>query len=345
MKRFGQLMPQIAALDNVALAFRRASEGSPQSDDVVDFSQNLERSLNVIVRELLNGTWHPQPYLRFVVLDPKQRVIHAAPFGDRVVHHALMNVAGPCFERGAVDTSYACRKGRGNLAAVLQAARWTRRYRFFLKLDVRRYFDSICHATLFTLFRRRFKDPEFLTLLERLLSSFAKKTGTGLPIGTLTSQYFANFYLDGLDRWITESLGCPGYVRYMDDFVLWHDDADVLTTWMNEVEGWLSAERSLELKGTARPTACREGVPFLGYRITPQGVLLGKTARRRFASRLEKYEQRHADGLMTTAELQRRVDSLLAFTQFANCSHWRRKLLSLRCLTGQSELGASCCDS
>lgn len=345
MKRFGQLMPQIAALDNVALAFRRASRGSSLSEDVVDFSQDLEDRLNLIVRELLNVSWYPKPYQRFVVLDPKQRVIHAAPFDDRVVHHALMNVAGPCFERGAVDTSYACRKGRGNRAAVQQAARWTRRYRFFLKLDVRRYFDSIRHATLFALFRRRFKDRQFLTLLERLLNSFAKTPNTGLPIGTLTSQYFANFYLDGLDRWITESLGCSGYVRYMDDFVLWHDDADVLAKWLNEIEGWLSAERSLELKGTVRPTACREGVPFLGYRITPRGVLLGKAARRRFASRLKKYEQSHADGLMTTADLQRRVDSLLAFTQFAICSQWRGRLLSLDCLTGQSELGASFCDS
>jgi hypothetical protein len=227
-----------------------------------------------------------------------------------------------------VAHSFACRLGRGNLAAVHHAARCTRSHRFFLKLDVRRYFDSIHHDTLRELFRRRFKDGAFLRLLDRVLDSFHVTEGRGIPIGSLTSQYFANLYLDAMDHWIVEGLRCPAYVRYMDDFVLWHDDEAVLQRWLGEISGWVAAERRLELKGSPRAARSREGVPFLGYRITPHGVLLGRRARRRFAARLRGDEDAHAAGRLPSLQLQRRTDALLAFVRVAECRSWRQRFLA-----------------
>jgi retron-type reverse transcriptase len=330
MKRFAGIVPRIATWENVALAFHKAAAGKRRRPAVERFAANLDGELNDLVRELAGGSWQPGIYERFTVRDPKVRVIHAAPFRDRVVHHAIMNVAGPCFEHGAVAHSYACRQGRGNLAAVYHAARCTRSHRFFLKLDIRRYFDSIHHDTLRELFRRRFKDGAFLRLLDRVLDSFHVTAGRGIPIGSLTSQYFANLYLDAMDHWIMEGLGCPAYARYMDDFVLWHDDEGVLQRWLGEITAWLAAERRLELKSAPHPARCREGVPFLGYRITPAGVLLGRRARRRFSSTLRDCEEAHAAGRLSSLQLQRRTDALLAFVRVAECRSWRQRFLATR---------------
>ena len=324
MRRTGWLMPQIASHSNLAIALHKATLGARKTNEVTLFHAETDQNLSALVNELMSLEWRPIPYYRFMVYDPKQRVIHAAPFRDRVVHHALMNVAGPCFERGAIQSSYACRTGRGNRAAVQQAATWTHRFPCFLKLDIRRYFDSIPHESLIGLLHRRFKDPQFLTLLERIVKSFQVTPGRGIPIGTLTSQYFANFYLDGLDHWIREGLRCSHSVRYMDDIVLWHSNLRVLNDWLERIIFWLENERGLRLKADPKPQNSCDGLPFLGYRILPKGVLLSRVSRRRFVRRLKESEGEFLEGCISESMLQRRVDSLLAFTDVAECQAWRR---------------------
>jgi RNA-directed DNA polymerase len=328
MRREGKLVVRIATWENLGSAFHKAAKGKRRLEEVVAFESHLDGELDRLIEELRAGTWQPGMYRRFVVRDPKVRVIHAAPFRDRVVHHALMNIAGPGFEQGAIAQSYACRTGRGNRAAVEEARRRTTGHGFCLKLDVRRYFDSIPHDRLQGLFRRRFKDGALLDLLDRIVAGFSVTPGCGLPIGTLTSQYFANFYLDGLDRFVTETLRCPAYARYMDDFLLWDDDRAVLAGWGEEIRGWLGRERGLQLKKLTEPFPCREGVPFLGYRLVPGRILLARAARRRFKTRIASYELAWRMGQMGTAELQRRADALLAFTDLASCRSWRRRTVA-----------------
>jgi len=330
MKRYRDLMPRIATRENVGLGFHKAALGKRCLPTVRHFMANFDFEINRIVRELTDGSWQPGAYERFQVRDPKVRLIHAAPFRDRVVHHAIMNVCGPLFERGAVDQSFACRLGRGNLAAVHHAARCAKSRQFFLKLDIRKYFDSVHHETLRGLFLRRFKDGRLLDLLDRVLTSFETAPGRGLPIGTLTSQYFANHYLDGMDHRLMEFLPCPAYARYMDDFVLWHDDEKVLDEWLEEIRAWLGKERQLVLKGAPQPAPCREGIPFLGYRVLPGRILLGRRARRRFREQLLSHEAAHAAGRMTGAQLQRCMDALLAFVQVADCQKWLHRTLIKR---------------
>lgn len=160
-------------------------------------------------------------YHQFTIYDPKVRVISAAPFCERVMHHAIMNVLEPVFENHLMFHSYACRKGKGIQAAILYAFSCSKAHHWFLKLDIRKFFDSISHQILKNQLRRLFKDTRLLFLLDSLIDSYQTSPATGLPIGNLTSQFFANHYLFAMDHYILEKLRPRAYVRYMDDFVLW----------------------------------------------------------------------------------------------------------------------------
>ncbi|MFN0126864.1 MAG: reverse transcriptase/maturase family protein [Verrucomicrobiales bacterium] len=322
MKRAGRLLEQIATLENVAAAYWLAAKGRRRSEGARSFAMDPDRQINRLVIELADGTWHPGPYHMFQVRDPKLRVIHAAPFRDRVAHHALMRVCGPHLERGAMPYSFACRTGRGSHAAVRHAAGRARVRRFFLKLDIRKYFDSVEHDRLDGLLRCVIKDGSVLDLMGKVIRSYETQPGRGLPIGTLTSQYLANFYLDGLDRWIIEDLGGRDYARYMDDFVLWHDEPGVLEERGRRIRDWLLAERGLTLKHEPDPRPCREGMEFLGYRVLPEGILIARRGRRRFAAKLTACGKAHQAGTLSGGDFQRRLDALLAWVRVANCRGW-----------------------
>jgi hypothetical protein len=336
MRRIGHLLPLVAARDNLALAFWKASLGRRSSPTVRVWSQDLDRCLGEMGQAILDGSVRVGDYHRFTVFDPKQRTIHAAPFPQRVLHHALMNVCGPIFERGAIEHSYACRLGKGNRAALARARWFASRHGWFLKLDIRRYFDSVPHSRLKARFRRLFKDADLLRLLDRIVQSYQTLPGRGLPIGTLTSQYFANFYLDALDRYVKETLRCRAYVRFMDDLALWHDSGEQLETWGRALADWLLEEWDLNLKPGTRLLPTREGMPFLGFRILPGAVLLGQRARRRFRVRLRANEAAYTRGQLTALELQRRVGALVAHTDQAQCRGWRR------CVTAVSRVPEEC---
>ncbi len=328
MKRVGDMMTNVAERGNLVMAFRAAVKGKRTSGEAQSFMDDLDSNLNRLLEELRSGEWTPDSYRRFVVRGPKIRVIHAAPFRDRVVHHALMRIAGPAMERGASAYSFACRRGKGSLAALHAAARHTRADRSFLQLDVRKYFDSVHHETLADLLRGRFKDGGFLEIMGRIIGGYEHGKGTGLPIGTLTSQYLANFYLDGLDRFCFEELKVRRYVRYMDDFVLWHPETQVLTDWCNAIEEWVHCKRRLSLKTRPEPQPCASGIPFVGYRVVPGAILLGRRARRRYRSRIRGLLDQHARAELSALELQRRTDALNAFVDVANGRSWRTSIVS-----------------
>ncbi len=321
-------MERIASVAAVTRAFHLAAQGKRFNEAVKRFRRSFDEEVSGIVRELCVGSWSPGEYKRFMVCDPKPRVIHAASFRDRVVHHALMHAAGPVLERSAVAHSCACLRGRGNGAALRLAMDAARRFRYYLKLDVRRYFDSIPHGILVGLLHERFKDAGLMVLFERIIDSFRIKPGMGLPIGTLTSQCFANFFLDGMDHWVTASPGVAAAVRYMDDIVLWHDDASRLQDVRARLAEWLQENRGLVFKEASGPRPCAEGLPFLGYRILPGRLLLARASRRRFAARLQGYGDDFAAGRLTVQQLQRRTDALLAFTQPSCCHEWRGRIVS-----------------
>ena len=241
------------------------------------------------------------------------------------MHHAIMNVLEPIFERQLVHHSYACRKGKGTHAAVLQAFALCKGRRCFLKLDVRRYFDSIDHAILKTRLARIIKDGRTLFLLGGVIDSFCTNPGKGLPIGNLTSQFFANYYLSGMDHFIMETLRPSGYVRYMDDFVSWHEDAGALRRMHGQVEQYVARELQLTLKppvfGSGPP-----GLPFLGFRIASGGIFLPRKVRDRIKGHARDMEQLLRCGGIGEEKAAERMRSVLAAISLARSRGFRVSL-------------------
>ncbi len=312
MKRVGNLLVEIAARDNLALAFHKASRGKRYRPEVQRFAEDLEDRLQSLRLGLLRGDVSLGRSHTFMIRDPKPREICAPCFEERVLHHAIMNVCEPVFERTAIDHSYACRRGKGRLAALETASKRARSRPFFLKMDMRAYFHSINHSCLLELLQRRFKDPGLLKLFARLVRSFEKGPGRGLPIGNLTSQHFANFYLSPFDRFVQERLKVP-YVRYMDDVVLWGEDSHSLREYRDLAREFLDERCRLELKPEPYINRTRHGMDFLGYRVFPYRLGLSRRSRVRFRKCVIRYEQKYMDGVWDEAELQRRMTALFAF--------------------------------
>lgn len=288
MKRTGGLMPQIVEPDNLRLAFWKARKGKTGVAEVEAFRTNLDENLLQLRHELLTGTVRVGDYHYFTIYDPKERVICAASFRERVLHHALMNVCHSVFERFQLDCSYATRPGKGTYAALERALAYNARCTWYLKLDVRKFFDSIPHEGMIARLRQKFKDGALLALFERIIRSYATTPGRGLPIGNLTSQYFANYYLAFVDHLVRDELGHTPYVRYMDDMVLWHDDKRKLKALGRQVADFLDSELALELKIWQLNYGSR-GLPFLGYRLYDGRVRLSQRAKRRFRRKLDYY--------------------------------------------------------
>lgn len=324
MKRAGYLLDKIAARGNLAEAFRKAARGKQTRPEVRLFQENLEDNLAELRRGILDGDVPVGNYFSFRIHDPKPRTICAAVFSERVLHHAIMNLCEPIFERRAIFDSYACRKGKGRLAAVQRAADFAKHSEFFLKMDMRAYFDSIDQVVLRGLLARLFKDCGLLQLFDRIIGAYETAPGKGLPIGNLTSQFFANHYLEPFDRFVKEQLRCRSYVRYMDDVGLWSDDRKELKMWRDGCREFLRAELKQELKPEPFINRTLLGMDFLGYRIFPMKLGLTRRSRTRFRRKLARYEAALEQDEMSEQDFQSRVTALTAFISHAESAAFRR---------------------
>tara|TARA_R110002072_G_scaffold302737_2_gene488219 strand:- start:47076 stop:48134 length:1059 start_codon:yes stop_codon:yes gene_type:complete len=266
MRRIGNVWETIVSFDNLCRAAHAASRSKRAVRGVAQFLERLEPEVLQLQRELVDGSYRPGTPFTFVVHDPKVREITAAPFRDRVVHHALIDPLEPWLDRRMIAHSYACRRGKGQHRALCHARQLLRRNDWFLKLDVRAFFPSLRHCVVLDALQRVVKDRRWLKLAEVIVRA-GGCDNVGLPIGHLTSQWSANLVLDGMDHWICEALRVPGYLRYMDDFVLFADSKPWLRQAQAEVAAHLGAiGLELKVRATVLATA-RQGLPFLGFRI------------------------------------------------------------------------------
>ena len=343
MRRATALFERIVEPGNLLDGYLKARKGKRRRPDVRLFSADLDRSLETLREKLCNRTYRCDRYRQFTIYDPKKRVISVAPFEDRVMHHAVMNLCGPVFERCLVYDSYACRPLKGTLAALARGAVYTRRYRFFVKLDVRKYFDSIPHCVLKFQLGRLFKDRALLSILDEIVDGYArfsKMREAGLPIGNLTSQYFANHYLSGLDHWIKESLHVPGYVRYMDDMVLWGNSMSALKACEERIRAYCADRLLLQLK-TACGNSTSEGLPFLGFVLTPGRLALSSRSIRRTSRKLRTVERLLSKNRIDQTDAGNRARALLARTDWTNDGvHARLRILG-SCSRAETALSAA----
>jgi hypothetical protein len=235
-----------------------------------------------------------------------------------------MTIAEPILDAYQIDDAYACRKGKGTRKAVLKAKKFSAAHDWYLKMDIRRYFDSIDHEILLKLLSRKFKDKELNNLFRTLLGTYHTKNGKGLPIGNLISQHFANFYLATFDHWIKEERKIKGYLRYMDDFIVFGDKKETLKKELRLIESYLSEFLELKLKDATQLNRCQRGMPFLGYRIFPNDIRLAPASKKRFIRKFKQYEANCKKRKWTEKELLRHIEPLIEFTKLADSVAFRK---------------------
>jgi RNA-directed DNA polymerase len=305
MKRHGTLFPAVASAENLWRAWRTFRRHKRSRPDVRAFELEADRRVIGLSRRLHAGSYRPSGYRLLGIHEPKRRLIASAPVIDRVVHHALYRVLAPLLDPGLIDTVYACLPGRGSHRALLAFVSALRRYRYVLCLDVRHYFLSIDHALVLGVMSRRIKDTRVLDLLGVILESgrglyrspaaraFLElelgfpPDGAGLPIGNLTSQWWGNHYLSGLDHFIKRELAIPHYQRYMDDLTLFADSREALEHARTEVARWLRDERRLRLKHPEAPVRHTGGkFLYLGHHVRRTGISVPPSLLRRMQERV-----------------------------------------------------------
>lgn len=326
MRKANRLLERIADPDNLRLASWKAAKGKRYAQTVMHYQEHLEENLFRLREQILSGQIEVGNYRYFKVYEPKERQICASAFPEQVLHHALMNVCHDYFERAQVFDSYASRKRKGTYAALERAKIYTLRHPWFLKLDVRKFFDSIHHDVLKGQLARLFTESRVLEMFFKIIDSYEASPDRGLPIGNLTSQYFANHYLSGLDHHIKEQLDFRAYTRYMDDMVLWHDNKPILKDAHAAITNFVQICLRCELKPETL-NRTKSGVPFLGYRIHPHHVRLLQKSKIRFVRKMQAIEAHYQTGYWSEAACQRRVLPLIAFTQHADVKKFRENVL------------------
>jgi hypothetical protein len=296
---------------NLYFAYQKAARGKRGKPYVAAFEYQLEENLLDLQQELSTQQYRPGPYYSFYIHDPKQRLISAAPFRDRVVHHALCNLIEPVMERSFVADSYANRKGKGTHKALRRCQLYARQYPYVLQCDIRQFFPSLDHEILCDYLATKFPYKGLRWLIHTILSSgagilqgeydmvyfpgddlFAACRHRGLPIGNLTSQFWANCYLNPFDHFVKRQLRCRAYIRYVDDLLLFAETKAQLWSWLRQIRAYLAKLR-LTIHAGAHPRPVSEGIGFLGFVIRPDRRRLKRrnavNFTRRFKRLLEDY--------------------------------------------------------
>lgn len=287
-KRYKNLFQDIVAIDNLWNAYRKASKGNAYSHGRLVFKQNEASNLLLLHQALVNGTYKIGKPICFLVREPKTRLIHAAPFVDRVVQHAINNIIEPIFDKAFVHQSYACRKKKGTHQAAIKTQSLIRKMSpaYVLKTDYRRYFPSIDRAILHKEIRRKISCHKTLSLI----TCFVPKTGTGLPIGNLLSQLFANVYGHIMDRWLLHKVRIKHFIRYMDDNVIFCFSVEAARLLQAIMSAFANQAMKLSFsRWQIRPT--QKGVNFCGYRIFDRYKLLRKDSVIRARRKIKRYTE------------------------------------------------------
>ena len=328
MRRAGRLFERVTRFDTLLHAAQTAAKGKRESRAAAAFLERAEPEVLRLHRSLIDGTWRPRRAHEFVIHDPKRRTITAVPFEDQVVHHALMAVLEPVFERRMIFHSYACRKGKGTHAALARAKGLVRRFPYFLRLDVASFFPSVSHRVMRETIARVVKDRRVLDLCATILRGPPELPATyrGLPIGSLTSQWFANLLLDRVDHHVKETMHFRGYLRYMDDVAVFDERRESLHEARVEIGTYLGDVLDLALKPSATMVApVTEGLPFLGWLLFPGVTRLRPANRKRYRWRLRQRTWEMHQGLRSAESHRQGVASIFELLRAGDTLQLRRR--------------------
>jgi retron-type reverse transcriptase len=343
MIRYGNLYPQIIDFENLLLAAQKAEKGKRFRENVLAFNYNLEHELLRLKQELINRTYQPGEYRTFYIKEPKTRMISAAPYRDRVIHHALCNIILPLIERSFINDSYANRVNFGTHSALRRFTKFARSSRYVLQCDIQKYFPSIDHEVLKNLLRRKIKCCDTLWLIDTIIdnsneqfavnehfngddSSTPHQRRRGLPVGNLTSQFFANVYMNNFDHFIQEQLKVKKYLRYVDDFALFSDDREFLADARLALEEYLDKLRLKIHPIKSQLFETKLGANFLGFRVFPDYIRVRTENLRRARRRLKKMQKDYAQGQITLEQVSRSNQSWFAHLEHGDTWQLRKQI-------------------
>lgn len=336
----------IISWDNLLLAYHKASRHKRGKRSVASFEHQLADHLLQLQNELTTHTYQPGNYVHFMIHDPKLRKISAAPFRDRVVHHALCNLIEPMFERSFVFDSYANRVDKGTHRAVDRLQFFAKRYRYVLRCDLVKFFPSIDHAILAQILAGVIRDEAVEWLARVIVSSGegvladeydmvyfpgdnleAVFRPRGLPIGNLTSQFWANCYLNPFDHFIKRELRCQGYLRYVDDFALFSNSKTELWEWKHALIERLAKNRLTVHESAAQVIPVSAGIPWLGFVVYPTHRRIKSRNVVKFSRRLHARWSEYTSGQITFAEFDTSVKGWVNHVRYADTWGLRRHIL------------------
>ena len=330
MITFRNLYPRIISLENLNLACHKAALGKKHQEDIADFLVNREPELFRMQEELASGMYRPGSYRTFRLQEyVKKREISAAPFRDRVVHHAFCNIVEPLFDRRFFFHSYACRNGKGSHRAIRCCQTFLRQNKYVFQADIVQYFASINHGALLSILAKKIRDRQTMNLAGLIVHSWQPELGRGVPIGNLTSQFFANLYLNELDSFVKFHLCEKHYLRYMDDFLLFGNDKEDLWRCRRDIEQFLSENLGLSLhqrKTLVFP--CAAGVRWLGFRVYDNVRRINPENIRRFRRRMKRLQRRCWRGDIPFEELPEAVRRWINHAGHGDTYCLRKKLFS-----------------
>ena len=341
----------LTSFENLYWAFLRARRGKRAQANVASFEHRLEPELFALQDELRSFTYRPGPYRSFYRTESKRRLISAAPFRDRVVHHALAAAMEPDFERRFIFDSYANRKGKGTHAALDRCTQFLRAGGYVLPCDVRQFFPSVDHLHLRAQIQRVIPEEDLLWLVDRIIENgvgvldeayqmtwfpgddlFAALRRRGLPLGNLTSQFWANVYLNALDHFVKRRLKCRRYLRYVDDFLLFADDKPTLQAWRAAIIDFLAGLRLTIHAESAQPRPVDAGLPFLGFIVYPDHRRLKPRCGRHFMRRFKTLLALYAQGDVDQGRVNACVRGWIAHAAHGDTWGLRREILRQVCL-------------
>lgn len=343
MKRHGNLWSQITSFDNLILAAKKAKQGKTFYPNVMRFNANLEEELIKLQQELITQSYYPGNYTAFYIYEPKPRLISASPYRDRVIHHALCNVIGPLLEKSFIHDSYANRVGFGTHRALKRITQFARSSRYVFQADIKKYFPTIDHEILKSIIRSKIKCKPTLELIDIIINhSNPQETvidyfsgddlltplerRKGLPLGNLTSQFFANLYLNNFDHFVKEQLKVKKYLRYVDDFALFDDNKEFLVDSRSKIENYLDQLRLKIHPLKSQIFETQQGVSFVGFRVLPDRIRVRNDNLKRSRKRLKLMQKDFAEGKISLSKIVERLQSWESHLKHGDTYYLRKSI-------------------
>ena len=335
MKTYKNIYDKLCMMNNLANAWRKARKGKTKKDYVIGFEKSIRENLLNLRKELINQTYKPKLLITFIIRDPKTRKISKSDFRDRIVHHALIRIIEPLFDKIFIYDSCANRKNKGTLFALKRFDKFRRKVTnnlhseaFCLKADIKHYFPNVNNEILLNILNRRISDEKVIWLIKQILANSPnnlsnKQAKTGMPLGNLTSQFFANVYLNELDYFVKYELKIKYYLRYVDDFVILHKSREQLEIWKQQINRFLNEKLKLELHSQkSKIISLERGIDFVGFRDYWNHKLLRKRSIRRMLFTINKYKYRE----INSEKLLESFQGWQAYAKWADSYNLRIKL-------------------